>query len=1156
MNGFLKLPEGLSEYQKICSALETRATPVLATGLSDAHKAYLIASLCTRPALGGLVITPDDTTAARMCEDINLMAGEDTAVLFPSRELCFYEVEGISREYEHARLSALGRLAAGTARLVVASAQAALQYTMPPDLLRARTKRLEQGEEHDILALAAFLLAAGYSRADQVDGVCQFSQRGGILDFFPPHMPDPIRVEFWGDEIDTISTFKTDTQRRVDTMKWVEITPAAEVVADSPERLIKLLQTAEASLRGTQGKLAKAKLEAEIEKLAGGLMPSSIDRFLPLVYPEPATLFEHLPEGTLYLCETGNCREILRGVAARQNEDIKLLMSDGTLFRGCTDFSGDFVDLQRYASDRNTLLLDLFVRSVGDIALKDMLAVNAVQLSPWSGELAPLKEELHHYLSRDYCIVVFAGTPRAAAALAGDLRREGMQVVEAEDAGEWHARTIYLIGHGMSAGMEFPDLHLAVISQSKSAQQSGRKRPRHKQGKKLRDISDLNSGDYVVHAAHGIGVFRGIVKREIQGVIKDYIQIQYAGTDMLFVPVTQLDLVSKYVGVREDASVRLNKLNSVEWQKTRARVKKAVEDMAKELTELYARRSRVKGHAFSPDTDWQNDFERRFPYEETDDQLRCIEEIKADMEMVTPMDRLLCGDVGFGKTEVALRAAFKCVMDGKQCALLCPTTILAWQHFQTVKKRMEGFPVKIDLLSRFCTAKEQKQVLDRLRRGETDFVIGTHRLVQKDVQFKDLGLCIIDEEQRFGVRHKEKFKEMRAAVDMLNLSATPIPRTLNMAMSGIRDMSTLEEAPQDRYPVQTYVIEHDWGMLAQAVERELRRGGQVFYLHNRVDSIDGCAYKLQQMLPQARIITAHGKMDEETLSETWRKLLDHEADVLVCTTIIETGVDVPNCNTLIIEDADRMGLSQLYQIRGRVGRSTRRAYAYLTFRPNKELTDIATRRLSAIREFTSFGSGFRIAMRDLEIRGAGNILGSQQHGHMESVGYDMYLKLLGEAVAAEKGEPIERTADACMVDIRVGAHIPEEYIDNLAQRIDIYKKIAGIQTNDDAMDLIDELIDRFGDPPDAVKGLVDVALVRNAASAAGIREISQRGEAVLLFPEELDMNRAGSLAVRLRGRVMVSGGAKPYITVKIPPGTDPLATIREALAAMSADPPA
>ena len=1150
MKGFESLISGCPEFAQVRRAAAEGKTPVLVTGLSGVHKAHWIVSLSALLQKGGLVVAPDEAAATRIAEDINIMAGEGAAVLYPSRELTFHdEVKGVSREYEHARLAALGKLVSGRAQLVVASAGAALQYTMPPRMLREKTRLLKAGESYDLEELLSFLIGAGYVQADQVEGVCQFSRRGGILDFFPPHLPDPVRVEFWGDEIDTISTFKLDTQRREDTMKQVEIVPAAEVVAESAEKLIKLLEKAEKGLRGTQGKLAKEKLAAEKQKLADGLMPASLDRWMPLIYPEPATIFDYIGDGLFFLCDTGDCREALRALDGQQQEDIRLLLEEGILFKGCDRFCGDFVDLQRYASERNTVLMDTFMRSVGEIPLRGMFEVRAVQLSSWSGEFAALLDDVRAYMDGGYSVVVFAGTQRSAAALAGDLQKQGISAHETEAFSGCVPRTVAVVGQSMSAGMEYPEIKLAIISQAKTAYRSLRSKPRHKQGKQLRDISDLVAGDYVVHAAHGIGIFEGIVKREVQGITKDFIKIRYAGTDTLFVPVTQLDLVSKYVGAREDANVRLNKLNSAEWQKTRARVKKAVEDMAKELIALYARRMQAKGHAFSPDTDWQNDFERRFPYDETDDQLRCIDEIKSDMEREAPMDRLLCGDVGFGKTEVALRAAFKCVMDGKQCALLCPTTILAWQHYQTVRRRMEGFPVKVDLLSRFRTPKEQKQALDELRRGETDIIIGTHRLVQDDVKFKDLGLCIIDEEQRFGVRHKEKFKEMRANVDVLNLSATPIPRTLNMAMSGIRDMSILEEAPQDRHPVQTYVVEHDWGILTQAIQRELRRGGQVFYLHNRVESIDSCAYKLSQLVPQARVTTAHGKMTEEQLSKVWRQLLEQEIDILVCTTIIETGVDVPNCNTLIIEDADHMGLSQLYQIRGRVGRSSRHAFAYLTFRRDKQLSDIAAKRLAAIREFTAFGSGFRIAMRDLEIRGAGNILGAQQHGHMEAVGYDMYLKLLSEAVAQQRGEAPKKAVE-CMVDIRVGAHIPEDYIDNLAQRIDIYKKIAGIETNEDAMDLIDELIDRFGEPPEAVKGLVDVALVRNMAAAMGISEISQRGDAVLLFPEVIDMQRAGSLAVKLRGRVMVSAGAKPYITVKVPKGGNPVDTIREALDAM------
>lgn len=1151
MEGIERLLSGLPEFKRIWNAVETHATPVLASGLSGVHKAHMIVSITSQLKQCGLVLVHDEANAMRICEDINIMAGEGTAVLFPSRETTLLEVEGVSREYEHARLNVLGRIASGNVKIVVACAAAALQYTMPPQVLKQRTCILEAGKSYDINQLVQFLVGAGYSRCDQVDGVCQFAQRGGILDFFPPHTPNPFRVEFWGDEIDTISTFKLDTQRRDDTVKSVAITPAAEVVADSPEKLIELLNHSKKSLRGTQGKLAKEKLTEVIEKIESGLMPQSLDRWMPLLYPKPATIFDYLSDSLFFFCDAANCRETLKSVQLQNNEDIKLLLEEGVLFKGCDRFNGDFVDLQTFASKANTVMLDTFTRSVGDIPLKDSVEINAIQLSSWSGEFSLLLEDIRNYMQNDYCVVVFAGTKRSAAAIADDLRKESIHAVETEKIGERKAGIVYVIGNSMSAGMEYPKLKLALISQAKAVSQRSKQKRRPKQGKKLRDISDLVPGDYVVHTAHGIGVFEGIVKREIQGVTKDYLRIRYAGTDTLFVPVTQLDLVSKYVGVREDASVRLNKLNSVEWQKTRQRVRKAVQDMAKELTQLYAKRMQVKGYAFSPDTDWQNDFERRFAYDETDDQLRCIYEIKSDMEQTVPMDRLLCGDVGFGKTEVAVRAAFKCVMDGKQCAILVPTTILAWQHYQTFRKRMEGFPIKVDLLSRFRSPKEQKQVLDELRRGEIDLVIGTHRLVQNDVKFKDLGLCIIDEEQRFGVRHKEKFKEMRAAVDVLTLSATPIPRTLNMAMSGIRDMSVIEEAPQDRHPVQTYVVEHDWGIIKQALERELRRGGQAFYLHNRVESIDSCAFRIQQLLPQARIVTAHGKMTEDQLSRVWQQLLDYEVDILVCTTIIETGVDVPNCNTLIIEDADRMGLSQLYQIRGRVGRSSRRAFAYLMFKKDKQLSDIAAKRLAAIREFTSFGSGFRIAMRDLEIRGAGNILGSQQHGHMEAVGYDMYLRMLSEAVAEQRGEPVEKAASECMVDVRVGAHIPEEYIDNLAQRIDIYKKIAGIQNEEDAIDLTDELIDRFGDPPKAVTGLVDVALVRNMASQMGIAEISQRANSVLLYPEKMDMVRAGNLATKLRGRVMVSAGAKPYITVKMLPNTEPIATIREALSAMS-----
>ena len=878
----------------------------------------------------------------------------------------------------------------------------------------------------------------------------------------------------------------------------------------------------------------------------------SIDRYLPILY-QPQTIFDYFEADALaFLCEPVSCKENFANAMAQHHEDVKMLMEQGILFRGCSVYYDDFTELCRKFCRCQSVMMDTFTRSLSDVPVRELVQLSASQLSTWSGEYAILKDDIEDYMKTGFCCVIFAGTPRGAQALTEDLQKDfSVQLVR--DVPSIDPGRIYVLEGTLSAGMEYPQLKLAVISHAKTG--SSRKKPAKAKKGGIKNISDLNVGDYVVHVSHGIGIFEGIVKRDIHGVVKDYIKIRYAGSDMLFVPVTQLDLVTKYIGGKEDSVVKLNKLNSAEWAKTRARVKKAVKDMADELIKLYAKREAAQGYAFGPDTDWQNDFERRFPYDETDDQLRCIREIKDDMEKPSPMDRLLCGDVGFGKTEVAIRAAFKCVMDGKQCAVLVPTTILAWQHYQTFRKRMEGFPVKVDILSRFRTPREQEQVLEELRRGQVDIVVGTHRLVQKDVKFKDLGLCIIDEEQRFGVKHKESFKEMRNNVDVLTLSATPIPRTLNMAMSGIRDMSTIEEAPQDRQPVQTYVMEHDWGILVQAISKELRRGGQVFYLHNRVDTIDRCAATIQQFLPDATVVVAHGKMSEEQLSKVWKRLLDHEIDILVCTTIIETGVDVSNCNTLIIEDADRLGLSQLYQIRGRVGRSSRRAFAYLTVTKGKALTDVATKRLEAIREFTTFGSGFRIAMRDLEIRGAGNILGAQQHGHMEAVGYEMYLKMLSEAVAVAKGEKPEVQNTECLVDIRIGAHIPEDYIESLPQRIDIYKKIASVENEKDASDIIDELIDRFGTPPEAVKGLVDVSLLRNMAAGLGIREISQRTDSLLFYPETVDMQAASRLAAGLKGRVMLNAGAKPYLAVKVAKGEKPVDTMRLALTMMAGEAP-
>ena len=699
----------------------------------------------------------------------------------------------------------------------------------------------------------------------------------------------------------------------------------------------------------------------------------------------------------------------------------------------------------------------------------------------------------------------------------------------------------------LSNGFRMSSCKFALITHTKS-NQSRKKHKKVSAKDAIHSLDELSPGDYIVHNVHGIGVFEGIHSLDIKGVKKDYIKISYAKGDTLYVPVTQLDLVSKYIGPNDDTSrVKISRLGSGDWQKAKAKVRASVQDMAKELIALYAKRMSTPGYAFSQDTDLQRDFELRFEYDETDDQLRCADEIKGDMEKSAPMDRLLCGDVGFGKTEVALRACFKCIGDGKQCAILVPTTVLAMQHFQTAIRRMEAYPVRIEMLSRFVSPTKQKQVLEDLAAGKVDLLVGTHRIISKDIKFKDLGLLVVDEEQRFGVAQKEKIKEKFPRVDVLTLSATPIPRTLNMAMSGIRDMSLLEEAPGDRRPVQTYVMEYDFGVLVEAMEKELSRGGQCYYLHNNIDTIDHVALQIKKSIPDATVGVAHGKMTEEQLSDVWEKLTNGEIDILVCTTIIETGVDVSNVNTLIIENADRMGLAQLHQIRGRVGRSSRRGYAYFTFVRGRELSEIATKRLEAIREYTEFGSGFKIAMRDLEIRGAGSLLGNRQHGHMESVGYEMYLKLLEEAVAEEKGErkPQEREKE-CLIDLPVDAGIPTDYITSTPIRLEMYKTIANIRSDADANDVYDELTDRFGIPPAPVYGLVEIALMRNTAMKLGIYEIKQKGVAVNFLVEDVKVEYLVALNEKMRGRATFKSGVKPCISVRIDNG-NPIDTVRETL---------
>ncbi|MBE6817144.1 MAG: transcription-repair coupling factor [Ruminococcaceae bacterium] len=1142
MSSFSKVLEHQTEFIRLAESATPGGAPVGAIGLTDINKVLVAHALCEQKGQKAFIITPDEASAVRFYEDLSQL--QKGVLLYPKREFTFLDVEGISREFEQIRLGILSKIIKGDYSAVVMSVAAAVQLTMPPAALKSRTFTIQNGDEIDIEAVTESLIKAGYTRFDQVDGTSQFAIRGGLIDIFPPGADEPVRIELWGDTVDSITRFDIATQRRGKMVDSVEVIPSTEVLFENRIKQAKAIRSLAEKLQGKATK-AREKLYADCDKLEQGISLHCNDKYLPLAYNSHG-IFDYA-EGLLLVCESAKVKEKAANAEKLLSEEIKWLTEDGVLCKGIDKFTLSFEELCRAYETRGAVYLDSLPRGSFDTPVKALSNFKSQSLSVWSGTLSQLKDELYPLVKTNYAVVVMAGTSRAGKSLAFDIGEMGFDAVYYEKAPQEFVKgKVSVLTGTLSSGFQLTDCKFALLTHAK-ANQSKKKHKRFSSKDAVRSLDELSAGDYIVHNVHGIGVFEGIQTMEISGVRKDYIKISYAKGDALYVPVTQLDMVSKYIGPTDNARVKVNRLGSGDWKKIKSRVRESVRDMAKELIALYAKRLNTKGYAFSEDTDLQRDFELRFEYEETEDQLRCADEIKSDMEKSAPMDRLLCGDVGFGKTEVALRACFKCIGDGKQCAILVPTTVLAMQHFQTALKRMQAYPVRIEMLSRFVSPTKQKQILKDLADGRVDMIVGTHRIISKDIQFKDLGLLIVDEEQRFGVAQKEKIKEKFPKVDVLTLSATPIPRTLNMAMSGIRDMSLLEEAPGDRQPVQTYVVEYDFGMLVEAMEKELARGGQCYYLHNNIDTIDHIAVQIKKAIPDAVIGVAHGRMTEEQLSDVWQKLINAEIDILVCTTIIETGVDVSNVNTLIIENADRMGLAQLHQIRGRVGRSSRRGYAYFTFVRGKELSEIARKRLEAIREYTEFGSGFKIAMRDLEIRGAGSLLGNKQHGHMEAVGYDMYLKLLEEAVAEEKGEKEEdATEQNCLIDIPVDANIPEDYITSTPLRLEMYKAIAGIRSDADANDVYDELTDRFGVPPAPVYGLVEIALLRNTALSLGINEIKQNAGAVNLYFDDVKVEYLVALNEKMRNRATFSAAKRPYISIKLL-GENPVDIVRNTL---------
>lgn len=1152
MSAFSKAIKNSAEFKGVENSIKKGFLPQGVLGLTPVQKAHIISALTESLEKKALIVVPDDATAVRLCDDLTSFGRN--VLHYPARSFSFWTTDGQSYEYEQKRIKALRRMLDGKCDIVVASAEAAVSYTVPPEILRQKSVLLKKGEEIPLPKILMSLNAAGYKRVDAVEGVGQFSCRGGIVDFFSPDDDEPVRIELWGDTVDTMCRFDVQSQRRTVNIDEILIAPSKEIIIDNPAELADKIQNFAKGVRGKKADVVKEKLYADIDRLKSGVSVGSADKYLPLCY-SPATIFDYADGYLFFAFETGGIKEKINSSQKLLLEDIKSGIEDGTLCKGLDKFTLNFAEFVSKYEEFKATYVDNFARGSFDTPVKSLTTFNGGTLPIWNGRLDVLMEDIKPVLAKDSTVVVFSGTEKSAKNLAETLTDEEIpSVYFPVIPAEFPKAAVSVLPGSLTSGFSFPREKLYVFTYSKVYQSKAkRKNTGFKAKDTIHSLDELKKGDYIVHAVHGIGIFDGVTQLEANKIIKDYIKIKYAKSDVLYVPVTQLDLVSKYIGPHEDdgKALKLNRLGGADWEKSKSRVRSAVKDMADQLIKLYSQRMHTEGYAFSPDIDMQLDFERRFEFEETGDQLRSIDEIKNDMEKPYPMDRLLCGDVGFGKTEVALRAVFKCIADGKQCAILVPTTILALQHYQTIMKRFDGFPIEAEMLSRFRTPTQRAKIIKGINSGFIDIIVGTHSLIAKNVKFKDLGLLIVDEEQRFGVAQKEKIKEKFPGVDVLTLSATPIPRTLNMAMSGIRDMSVIEEAPSDRFPVQTYVVEHNLPLLCEAMEKELRRGGQVYFLHNRVETIDGVANSIKEFLPDARIAVAHGKMNEEQLSDIWRDLMNGEIDILVCTTIIETGVDVPNANTLIIEDADKLGLAQLHQLRGRVGRSARRASAYLTYKRDKNLSEVAYKRLQAIREYTEFGSGFKIAMRDLEIRGAGNLLGAQQHGHLAAVGYDMYMKLLSEAISDEKGEAPKKQRE-CLIDLQINAHIPDKYISALSQRLMVYRRIADVRTFEDAEDVRDELRDRFGDIPPSVEGLIEVSLCRNTASALGIYEIGQRGDTIALYCEEINASLVLDISSVLRGRVSVTSKGKMSINIKKLPEQNSLDTLKEIFEAVEA----
>ena len=1125
MNRLSELIRLDAEYPKYLSALRSQfATPtplpIAINGLSGgAEAAFVIESVIeARKCSGAPVLILAESEQAREKLYKALLSEGLKALEYKRRDLVFHNIRA-SHDVERERLSVLSLVLSGDIDAVIATPSAAFQYTMPRGTLGSLSFSAKVGDTVSPDDMAKRLASLGFTVTDAVEGRGQFSRRGGLLDFWSGDAVEPTRVEFFGDEIDRISHFDPISQRTTEPSCDVRLLPAYEVIINDSAKA-RLIRELDALVDVAKGEI-KEKLERERAVLSGGTAADFRDKYLGAIYEERETLISYLASlgrMAIFVVGSSGCKEELSHFYEYIDTERRELIGAGLVSPSSASYMAPVSRYSSFLLENVTTHINAFSGGVGSEKLSGLFGFRARRTVGYENNPKMLHEDLLSLRRGLYRTLILTDTRVGIDSLVSALRESDFAPIPVYDISELDISKAsggeIFVGVGRAEGYELLSPKIAVLAMTRDegrAVMSERRRRRIIReaggaGKRLMSYAELSVGDYVVHANYGIGLFEGVESVTVEGITKDYITIRYAGTDKLFVPCDRLEMIGKYIGARDkEGGVKLSKMGGVEWHKTKARAKSAARDIAKNLIEIYARRQRSVGFAFPEDSELEYSFADSFEYELTSSQATAIEEIKADMIRPVPMNRLLCGDVGFGKTEVALRAAFKAIMGGKQVAILVPTTILALQHYQTAMSRMNGYPVTVEMLTRFKKPKAQAEIQRKVKRGEVDILIGTHKLLSKNIEFRSLGLLIIDEEQRFGVAQKEKLRQMAENVDTLTLTATPIPRTLNMAMNGISDISILDEAPGERRPVQTYVLEHDNSVIFDALRRELSRGGQSLYLYNKVEDIFLVCDRIASELPDARVACAHGRMEKEELEDIWHSLVVGEIDILVCTTIVETGIDLPNANTLIIENAERFGLSQLHQIRGRVGRSERQAYAYFTYRPGKALSEIAEKRLKAIKEYAEFGAGFKIALCDLEIRGAGNLLGAEQHGYIESVGYDLYVRLLNEAVLEEKGTPKIEKTDA-LIDIKVNANIPEHYISDSAQRMEMYKKISLIRTPEDERDVYDEFVDRFGNLPKATERLLSVALTKAIATEAGIERVEWQGVNLIFVVKKPDLD--------------------------------------------------